>query len=46
MAENALDEKYTEFIEGLISKLKPLLPADVNKLQEDYLVSNIRKLQL
>lgn len=43
MAENALDEKYTEFIEGLISKLKPLLPADVNKLQEDYLVSNIRK---
>lgn len=43
MEEKLLDEKYTTFIEGLIMQIKPLLPKDVNKLQEDYLISNIRK---
>lgn len=43
MEEKTLDKKYTDFIEGLIVQIEPLLPKDVNKLQEDYLISNIKK---
>lgn len=43
MDEKEIDKKYIDFIEKLIGQIQPLLPKDVNKLQEDYLVSNIRK---
>lgn len=43
MDEKEIDKKYIDFIEILIGQIQPLLPKDVNKLQEDYLVSNIRK---
>lgn len=43
MEEKTLDKKYTEFIDSLILQIEPLLPEDVNKLQQDYLVNNIKK---
>lgn len=43
MDEKEIDKKYIDFIENLIAQIQPLLPKDVNKLQEDYLISNIRK---
>ena len=43
MDEKEIDKKYIDFMENLIGQIQPLLPKDVNKLQEDYLVSNIRK---
>ena len=43
MDEKEIDKKYIDFIENLIGQIQPLLPKDVNKLQEDYLVSNLRK---
>ena len=43
MEEKALDKKYTEFIDGLLAQIEPLLPKDVNKLQQDYLINNIKK---
>lgn len=43
MDEKEIDKKYIDFIENLIGQIQPLLPKDVNKLQKDYLVSNIRK---
>ena len=42
MEEKALDKKYTTFIENLIEQVSGVLPSDINKLQEDYLISNIR----
>lgn len=38
-----VEQKYTDYINSLIEQMKPLLPEDVNKLQEDYLVNNIKK---
>ena len=43
MDEKEIFKKYIDFMENLIGQIQPLLPKDVNKLQEDYLVSNIRK---
>lgn len=44
MEENVVvEKKYTDYIDTLIEQMKPLLPEDVNKLQQDYLVSNIKK---
>ncbi len=43
MEEKVIDKKYIDFIESLIVQIEPLLPEDVNKLQQDYLISNIRK---
>lgn len=44
MEENVVvEQKYTDYIDSLIEQMKSLLPEDVNKLQQDYLVSNIRK---
>ena len=42
MSNTVIDKKYREYIEKLIIQIIPLLPGDVNKLQEDYLVSNLR----
>lgn len=43
MDDTAVDKKYTDFIENLIEQVTPLLPADVNELQKNYLIINIRK---
>ena len=43
MDEKEIDKKYTEYIESLIEQMTPMLPEDVNALQKDYLISNIRK---
>ena len=44
MEENVVvEQKYSDYIDTLIEQMKPLLPEDVNKLQQDYLVSNIKK---
>lgn len=43
MDETVIDKKYTDFIEDLIEQVTPLLPQDVNELQKNYLVTNIRK---
>ncbi len=43
MDEKEIDKKYTEYIESLIEQMTPMLPEDVNTLQKDYLISNIRK---
>lgn len=43
MDEKAIDKKYTDFIEDLISQVVPLLPEDVNELQKSYLITNMRK---
>lgn len=43
MEEKVINKKYTDFIENIIEQITPLLPNDVNTLQKDYLVSNIRK---
>ena len=37
-----LDKKYVDFIDDLVSQISPLLPKDVNKLQEGYLADNIK----
>jgi ABC-type glycerol-3-phosphate transport system permease component len=43
MDDKAVDKKYTDFIEDLISQVTPLLPEDVNELQKNYLIQNMRK---
>lgn len=43
MDETVIDKKYTDFIEDLILQVEPLLPKDVNELQKNYLIKNIRK---
>lgn len=43
MDNKALDKKYTDFIENLIQQVMPLLPSDVNELQKNYLITNIKK---
>ena len=43
MEDKAIDKKYSDFIEDLINQVCPLLPEDVNELQKNYLIKNIRK---
>ena len=43
MDEKAIDKKYTDFIDGLVEQITPLLPDDVNELQKSYLITNVRK---
>lgn len=43
MKETAIEKKYSEFIDDLISQISQLLPKDINKLQKDYLSANIKK---
>ena len=40
---NAVSKKHKDYIEKLIVQITPLLPNDVNKLQEDYLISNLNQ---
>ncbi len=42
MEEIAVDKKYLEYIDNFIKQITPLLPKDVNKLQQEYLVNNIK----
>ena len=42
MDEIAVEQKYADYIETLIDGIAPLLPDDVNKLQQDYLENNSR----
>lgn len=45
MSEEAteIDKKYTDFIDGLIEQVTPVLPSDVNELQKNYLIKNMKK---
>ena len=43
MKEITIEKKYSEFIEDLVSQISKLLPEDINKLQKDYLSTNIKK---
>lgn len=43
MEEAAVEKKYVNHIEYLIKQISPSLPKDINKLQQDYLVNNIRR---
>jgi len=43
MEETKVERKYIIYIENLIKQITPELPADVNKLQQDYLINNIRR---
>jgi len=43
MEETKVERKYLTYIESLIKQITPELPEDINKLQQDYLVNNIRR---
>ena len=43
MDELSLEQKYVDFIEELISQVEVMLPDDVNELQKNYLIKNIKK---
>lgn len=43
MDEIVVDKKYVDYIENLLSQIPSLLPDDVNELQKNYLIKNIRK---
>ncbi len=43
MEEAVLDKKYTDFIEDLIKQVSSVVPDDINELQKNYLVTNMRK---
>jgi len=43
MEETKVERKYLIYIESLIKQIAPELPEDINKLQQDYLVNNIRR---
>ena len=43
MEERQLKKKYSNYIEELIEQMIPVLPSDINELQKDYLIMNIRK---
>lgn len=38
-----INKQYKDFIESLIEQIIPMFPDDVNKLQQDYLIKNIKK---
>lgn len=42
MEEVIIEKKYVDYIENLIAQVNGLLPEDVNKLQQDYLINNLR----
>ena len=43
MEEIKVERKYIIYIENMIKQIAPELPEDVNKLQRDYLINNIRR---
>lgn len=38
-----IEKKYENFIEELVSQISPLMPDDINELQKNYLITNVRK---
>lgn len=42
MEEIVVEKRYYDYIDGLTAQMEEMLPEDVNKLQKDYLVNNIR----
>ena len=43
MESKSVNKKYTDFIDSLVVQITPLLPPDINELQKNYLITNIRK---
>ena len=43
MEEIEVEQKYINHIDNLISQMSTMLPEDINKLQEDYLINNIKR---
>jgi len=43
MADTEVEQKYIDYIDNLVEQIHTLLPKDINALQEDYLISNIKK---
>ena len=43
MEEAKVERKYINYIESIIKQIATELPDDVNKLQQDYLINNIRR---
>ncbi len=46
MEEKALDKKYTDFINNLVTQVKKIIPQDINQLQSDYLKNNLERSSL
>lgn len=46
MEEVSVEQKYVDYIENLLKDVGSILPKDINKLQQDYLFSNIRHASL
>ena len=43
MKETKVERKYLVYIDNLIKQISPELPEDVNELQKEYLINNIRR---
>lgn len=43
MGELSIEKKYEDFIEELVGQITEVLPEDINELQKNYLVTNIKK---
>ncbi len=43
MEEVVIDKKYKDFIDNLVEQIPQTLPEDINELQKNYLLTNIRK---
>ena len=43
MDELEVDKKYLDYIENIITNIQHLVPDDVNDLQKNYLITNIKK---
>ena len=43
MEETKVERKYLVYIDNLIKQISPELPEDVNELQKEYLINNIRR---
>lgn len=46
MEETPVKQKYINHIDNLINQMNSMFPEDINKLQKDYLVNNIKKSSL
>ena len=43
MDENKVNKKYVDFIDNLVTQIQPVMPVDINELQKNYLITNIRR---
>ena len=43
MEEVVIDKKYKDFIDNLVEQIPQSIPEDINELQKNYLITNIRK---